>query len=181
MTSPKTSKALSTRTLLVAAAIGVATGLISAFAGWLSVPLAASAPVLYGLLLGAHVLPGIVGQDILRVPGAAILTHVLAALVATAFSPQWAGRYIGAALLIGGLQEGIAALGKYKSWSIGRYILGSAVIGVILAVGIGVAGAANKFDTGGKILYIACFVIGPILWTLVGVGISRAVRRAGIQ
>ncbi len=175
------SSALSTRTLLVCAAIGVATGLISALAGYLSVPLTAAAPVLYGLIFGAHVLPGVVGQDVLRVPGAAMLTHVLAALVSTAFSPAWAGRYIAAALLIGGLQEGIAALGRYKSWSIGRYLVGSIIVGAVVGGIIGIAGAANKYDPVARILYFACFIIGPIIWTLIGVGIARALRRAGIR
>lgn len=163
------------------AAIGVATGLVSALAGYLSVPLTAAAPVLYGLIFGAHVLPGVVGQDVLRVPGAAILTHVLAALVSTAFSPAWAGRYIGAALLIGGLQEGIAALGRYRSWSIGRYLVGSVVVGAVVALVIGLTGAAEKYDAFARILYFACFIGGPVLWTLLGVGVSRALRRAGIR
>lgn len=181
MNKKRLSDAISTRTLLVCAAIGVATGLISAVAGIASAPLVATMPVLYGLIFGAHVLPGIVGQDVLRVPGAAILTHVLAALVSTAFTPHWFGRYLGAAVLIGGLQEGLAALGRYKSWTVGRYVLGSAIIGTLLGIVIGIAGAAEKYDTVGKIIYFGCWVLGPVIWTLIGVALARALRRAGIR
>lgn len=181
MNKKRRSDAISTRTLLVCAAIGVATGLISGLAGLASAPLVATFPVAYGLLLGAHVLPGVVGQDILRVPGAAILTHILAALVSSAFTPAFFPRYIGAALLIGALQEGIAALGRYKSWTIGRYLIGSVIVGVILAIPIGLSSAVDKFDTVGKIIYISCFILGPVIWTLIGVAASRAVRRAGIR
>ena len=68
-------------------------------------------PILYGLVLGVHVLPGVIAQDLLRAPWVALITHLIAALVASAVVPLWIGRYIGTALLIGALQEGIAALG----------------------------------------------------------------------
>ncbi|MGO1881177.1 MAG: ECF transporter S component, partial [Microbacterium gubbeenense] len=57
------NRVLSTRVLLICAAVGVATGLVSAGAGYLSIPVSAAAPVLYGLVLGSHVLPGIVAQS----------------------------------------------------------------------------------------------------------------------
>ena len=80
--------------LLVCAAIGVATGIVGGIAGILT-PLILASPlaIAYGFVLGAHVLPGIVAQEVLRMPLVAILTHVLAALVATAFNPAWALRF----------------------------------------------------------------------------------------
>ena len=116
MTTTRT--VLSTRVLLTCAAIGVATGLLTAAAGWISVPVWAVYPlaVVYGLVLGVHVVPGIIAQELLRLPWVALISHVIAALVATAFSPQWIARYLGMALLIGALQEGIAALTRYRVW-----------------------------------------------------------------
>ena len=106
-----TASRLSTSVLLTCAAIGVATGVLSAGAGAISGPVSAAVPILYGLVLGVHVLPGVIAQELLRRPWVALITHLIAALVASAVVPLWIGRYIGTALLIGAIQEGIAALG----------------------------------------------------------------------
>ncbi len=61
-------QALNTRTLLVCAAIGVATGILGGVAGLVTVGVIALAPYVYGLVLGVHVLPGIIAQEVLRKP-----------------------------------------------------------------------------------------------------------------
>lgn len=97
---------LSTRVLLICAAIGVATGILGGIAGWVT-PLLLASPLLflYGLVLGSHVLPGIIAQEVLRLPFVALITHVFAALIASAFNPAWSLRFIGTALLFGLIQE----------------------------------------------------------------------------
>ncbi|MGO1630291.1 MAG: ECF transporter S component, partial [Microbacterium sp.] len=55
---------MSTRVLLVCAAIAVVTGALGGAEGWLSVPVIATVPFLYGFLLGVHALPGIVAQEL---------------------------------------------------------------------------------------------------------------------
>lgn len=175
------SPVLSTRVLLICAATGVATGLVSAGAGYISVFVSGAAPVLYGLVLGSHVLPGIVAQALLRMPGVALLTHVLAALVSSAFAPAWVLRYLGTALLIGGVQEGISALGRYRSWATWRYLVSAVVVGVILAVPIGLAADVDRFAPWAFALYVTMFVVGPVVWTLIGLQIGSALRRSGVS
>lgn len=174
------NRVMSTRVLLICAAVGVATGLVSAGAGYLSIPVSAAVPVLYGLVLGSHVLPGIVAQSLLRVPGVAIISHLLAALVSSAFAPAWVMRYIGTALLIGLIQEGITALGRYRYWGVGRFMISAVIVGVILAVPIGFAADVDKFAPWAFIVYLAMFIAGPVLWTFVGVRIGSALRKAGV-
>ena len=174
------NRVLSTRVLLICAAVGVATGLVSAGAGYLSIAVSATAPVLYGLVLGSHVLPGIVAQSLLRVPGVALITHVLAALVSTAFAPAWVLRYIGTALLIGVIQEGITAIGRYRYWGLGRFMISAVIVGVILAVPIGFAADIDKFEPWAFVLYLVMFIVGPVAWTFIGVRIGSALRRAGV-
>ena len=123
---------ISTSVLLTCAAIGVATGAVSAGAGAVSGLVSAAVPVLYGLVLGVHVLPGVIAQVLLRMPWVALISHVLAALVASAFVPPWIGRYIGTAILIGGLQELIAAIGRYRHWERWRYFVSAVIVGVVL-------------------------------------------------
>ncbi len=171
---------LSTSTLLTCAAIGVAAGVLQAGAGALSAPVSAAVPILYGLVLGVHVLPGVIAQDLLRAPWVALITHLIAALVASAVVPLWIGRYIGTALLIGALQEGVAALARYRRWEPWRFFVSSVIVGAIIAGAIWLAADVSRFPLWGQIVYIALFLIGPVLWTAVGLAIGGALRRAGV-
>lgn len=171
---------LSTRVLLTCAAIGVATGLVSAAVGYLSVLVVAAAPIFYGLLLGSHVLPGVIAQALLRAPGVALVTHVLAALVSTAFAPQWLSRYIGTALLVGLIQEGISALSRYRSWATWRFVVSAVIVGIVLAVPIAIATDITRFAPWALAVYLVMFVIGPVVWTLIGLQTGSALRRAGV-
>lgn len=171
---------MSTRVLLTCAAIGVATGLISAGAGYISVPVAAAVPVLYGVLLGAHVMPGVVAQALLRLPGVAIITHVLAALVSTAIAPQWVLRFIGTAILVGAIQEGVAAITRFRHWEWWRFLISAVIIGVIFAGSIGLAADAGRFTPWAMTIYFGVFVLAPVAWTFLGIAIAEALRRAGI-
>lgn len=172
--------ALSTRVLLICAAIGVATGVLQVAAGAVSAPVSAFVPVLYGLVLGVHVVPGVVAQALLRLPWVALITHLLAALVASAFAPPWIGRYLGTALLIGGLQEGIAALTRYRQWQAWRFFVSAVIVGAVIAVAIWFAADVAKFALWGQILYVTLFIVGPVLWTAVGLAVGSALRRAGV-
>jgi energy-coupling factor transport system substrate-specific component len=175
-----TASRLSTSVLLTCAAIGVATGALSAGAGAISGPVSAAVPILYGLVLGVHVLPGVIAQELLRRPWVALITHLIAALVASAVVPLWIGRYIGTALLIGALQEGIAALGRYRRWEAWRFFASAIVVGIVVAVPIWFAADVSRFPLWGQIVYIALFVVGPLAWTAVGLAIGAALRRAGV-
>jgi energy-coupling factor transport system substrate-specific component len=172
---------LSTRVLLVCAAIGVATGILAGIAGWLT-PVLLASPLLflYGLLLGSHVLPGIIAQEVLRLPLVALITHVFAALIASAFNPAWALRFIGTALLFGLIQEGVAALTRYRAWGPWRFFISAAVIGVFVAVIVFFAAHLSVMPLWAQILYLAISVLGPIAWTAVGLAIGTALRKAGV-
>ena len=175
-----TASRLSTSVLLTCAAIGVATGALSAGAGAISGPVSAAVPLVYGLVLGVHVLPGVIAQELLRRPWVALITHLIAALVASAVVPLWIGRYIGTALLIGALQEGIAALGRYRRWNAWRFFVSAIVVGVVIAVPIWFAADVSRFPLWGQIIYIGLFIVGPVAWTAVGLAIGAALRRAGV-
>ncbi|MDY0907966.1 ECF transporter S component [Microbacterium sp. CFBP9034] len=171
---------LSTSVLLTCAAIGVAAGVLQAGAGAISAPVSAAVPILYGLVLGVHVLPGVVAQELLRAPWVALITHLVAALVASAVVPVWIGRYIGTALLIGGLQELIAAVSRYRRWEPWRFYLSAVIIGAVIAAAIWFAADISRFPLWGQVVYVALFLLGPVLWTAVGLAIGHALRRAGV-
>jgi energy-coupling factor transport system substrate-specific component len=167
--------------LLVCAALGVATGILGGIAGWVT-PVLLASPLLflYGLVLGSHVLPGIIAQEVLRLPLVALITHVFAALIASAFNPAWALRFIGTALLFGLIQEGVAALTRYRSWGPWRFFVSAAIIGVIVAVVVFFAAHLSVMPMWAQILYLAISVLGPIAWTAVGLAVGSALRKAGV-
>ncbi|MBS1699139.1 MAG: ECF transporter S component [Actinobacteria bacterium] len=177
---PATRSPLSTRVLLVCAAIGVATGLLGAVAGWSTLGVLAVAPFAYGLVLGSHVVPGIIAQEVLRLPLVALLTHLLAALVGGAFNPIWFPRFIGTALLFGLIQEGVAALTRYRSWGTWRFFISAGIIGVIIAVVVFFAVDLEKLPLWARIIYLPLAVLGPVIWTAIALRIGTALRRAGV-
>ncbi len=171
---------MSTRVLLVCAAIGVVTGLLGGVAGWVTIGVLAVAPWAYGFVLGVHVLPGIIAQEVLRLPWVALLTHVLAALVASATSPQWTLRYLGTAILFGGIQELVAALTRYRSWQAWRFFVSAVVIGAVVAVAVAFAAHIAALPLWAQIAYLALSIIAPVAWTAVGLWAGAGLRRAGV-
>ncbi|WP_101847572.1 ECF transporter S component [Zhihengliuella sp. ISTPL4] len=172
---------LSTRVLLICAAIGVATGILGGIAGWVT-PLLLASPLLflYGLVLGSHVLPGIIAQEVLRLPFVALITHVFAALIASAFNPAWSLRFIGTALLFGLIQEGVAALTRYRSWGAWRFFVSALLIGVVVAVAVFFAANLAVLPLWAQLLYLTISVLGPVAWTAVGLAIGSSLRKAGV-
>ncbi|WP_217178596.1 ECF transporter S component [Streptomyces sp. AC495_CC817] len=175
-----TSSALPTRVLLVCAAIGVATGILGGIAGLITPGVLVLTPYLYGLVLGSHVLPGIIAQEVLRRPLVALVTHVIAALIASAFNPAWSLRFIGTALLFGAIQEGVAALTRYRAWGAWRFFISAAVIGVLVAVVVFFAAHLSVLPLWAQIAYLVISVLGPVAWTAIGLGIGASLSRAGV-
>lgn len=166
--------------LLTTAAIGVATGLLAGLAGWVTPVVLVAAPILYGVVLGSHVIPGIIAQEVIRLPWVALLAHVFAALVASAMAPQWALRFLGTAILFGGIQELVAALTRYRVWDAWRFFISAVIIGVLVAVVVAFAADLPSLPLWAQITYLAIAVLGPVAWTAVGLGIGVALRRAGV-
>lgn len=175
-----TRSRLSTSVLLTCAAIGVGTGVLGGIAGWMTVPLLAALPVVYGFVLGVHVLPGIIAQEVLRMPWVALVTHVLAALVSSAIAPIYAAQFIGTAILFGGVQELVAAAVRYRSWAPWRFFISAVVIGLIVAAAVFFAAHLGALPLWAQIVYLALAVAGPVAWTAVGLAIGAGLRRAGI-
>lgn len=175
-----TRNRLSTRVLLICAAIGVATGIAGGIAGIITPAFLIVAAPLYGLVLGVHVLPGIIAQELLRLPFVAIITHLIAALVGSAFAVGFAPRYLGTALLFGAIQEGVAALTRYRAWRAWRFFLSGIIIGIIVAVVVAFVANLSSMALWAQIMYFAVSILGPVAWTAVALGIGAGLRRAGV-
>jgi energy-coupling factor transport system permease protein len=147
--------------IVVASVIGVASGVI--FWAWqfvwgaLSIPLA-FLPGLSGLLAGGWLFAGVLGGLIVRKPGAAFFTEVLAALVSMAIGTQWGWETLISGLVQGAGAELVLAIFLYSNWR--------AFVAVIAGIGAGIGLLSYEFfsyyvamDAAFKIVYAASVLV----------------------
>ena len=155
--------------IVVAAAIAIAFGVV--FWAWNQVwaaatPAFVAIPPAQNILYGVWLVPAVLGGLIIRKPGAALFTELVAASVSAILGSQW-----GLDTLLSGALQGLGAeivflVVGYRRWTI--------VIALIAAVGTAIA--AWIHDTP---LYYADIGLGPQLVILVFMVVS-AIVIAGI-
>jgi energy-coupling factor transport system substrate-specific component len=124
--------------IIVAAVVGVAFGVV--FYGWdlvysiPSKPLNLLLPGSEALIYGVWVIPAVLGALIVRKPGAAIFTELVAAVVEALFGAQWGGfQTILEGLVQGVGAEIIFAVMLYSTWRIWIAIVAGAASGLTMA------------------------------------------------
>lgn len=170
----------STRILLSCAAIGVGGGLVAGGSGYLAAAFAAFGPLLYGLTVGSHFLPSVVAFALLRRPGTALLTGLIAGLVGMAFAPQWWFRYVATGLLVGALLELPFFLTRYRRWDPWMFYLSGVVAGALIGAVVFFAQGAEHYAWWAWIISLSCWVASPPLFIWIGRVIARALERAGV-
>ncbi|WP_354568372.1 ECF transporter S component [Glaciihabitans sp. UYNi722] len=169
--------------IVVASVIGVASGVIFWAWGLAWTPISAAlafAPGLSGLLAGGWLFAGVLGGIVIRKPGAALYTEVIAAVVSMLVGTQW-----GFSTLIWGIVEGLGAeivlaLFLYSSWRLGVVLLSGAGAGV--AVGLLDTSFTDyaALDFGFKAVYFICAVIsGVVIAGLLSWLAARGLARSG--
>ncbi|AXH37376.1 hypothetical protein DVJ78_14550 [Humibacter sp. BT305] len=169
--------------IVVASVVGVAAGLV--FWVWnlayapVGAPLEALLPGAQALLYGIWLFAGVLGGLIVRKPGAALYTELVAATVSALIGTQW-----GVTTLLSGLVQGLGAeivfaLFLYANYRVYVAILAGAGAGVGMAVNdivTSYAGTAPEF----MVVYAVCSVIGGAI--IAGLGswlIVRGLARTG--
>jgi energy-coupling factor transport system substrate-specific component len=169
--------------IVVASVIGVASGLI--FLAWdtgyvgpnaLLTPLL---PGLQGLLNGAWLFAGVLGALIIRKPGAALYTELLAAVVEALVGSQW-----GPLTLVSGLVQGLGAevvllAFLYLNWRV--------YVALLAGAGAGLFGAVNDLilwypgsKLGFWVTYVGTSMVsGAVIAGLLSWLIARALARTG--
>ncbi|SEB82860.1 energy-coupling factor transport system substrate-specific component [Paramicrobacterium humi] len=170
----------STRLLMTCAAIGVGSGLVFTAAGFVNGIVAATVPVLYGLAIGVYFLPGVIAQSLLRRGGVAIITGLIAGLVASAVNPAFVMQYIGTAVAIGLLQEVPFAVTKYRYWKAWVFYLAAVVMGLVFGAGVFIGVGLEHFAGWVNIVYFGTFVLSPVLFTWIGRLIAAGIDRTGV-
>jgi energy-coupling factor transport system substrate-specific component len=125
--------------IVVASVIGVAAGLV--FWVWgqaynpISVPFEAALPGLQALLGGGWLFAGVLGALVIRKPGAALFTELVAAAVSALVGTQW-----GPLTLLSGLVQGLGAEIVFALFLYANY---RAYVAVLAGMGAGLALAIN--------------------------------------
>lgn len=151
--------------IVVASVIGVASGVIFWAWGLAWTPLSAAlafAPGLAGLLAGGWLFAGVLGGIVIRKPGAALFTEVVAAVVSMLVGTQW-----GFSTLIWGIVEGLGAelvlaAFLYSNWRLGVVLLSGAGAGVAVGL-LDTNTDYAALDFGFKAVYFVCAVVSGII------------------
>jgi energy-coupling factor transport system permease protein len=170
--------------IVVASVIGVAAGLI--FLVWNIGYLGPSSilspllPGLQGLLNGPWLFAGVLGALVVRKPGAAIYTEVVAAVVSALVGNQWGGFLTIEAGLVQGLGvEIVLLLFLYRRWSL--------PVAMLAGAGAGLAGATNDlvlWYPGSSGLFASVYLVssaisGAILAGALSWVLARALAATG--
>ena len=169
--------------IVVASVIGVASGVIFWAWGLAWSPLSgllAFTPGLEGLLAGGWLFAGVLGGLIIRKPGAAVYTEVVAAVVSMLIGTQW-----GFSTLIWGVVEGLGAeivlaLFFYANWRLGVALLAGAGAGVAVGLLDTTFTSYAALDIGYKAVYfVSAVVSGTVLAGLLSWLAVRGLARTG--
>jgi energy-coupling factor transport system substrate-specific component len=170
--------------IVTAAVIGVAAGFL--FFVWnliyspVSAPLESALPGLQALVYGVWLIAAILGAAIIRKPGAAIFTELVAAMVSATLGASW-----GILTLQSGLIQGLGAelvflLFFYRNWRPFVLVLAGAAAGLAMAVNdiiLWYPGSKIEF----MLIYgIASIVSGAVVAGLGGWALTNALARTGV-
>ncbi len=123
--------------IVVASVVAVASGVI--FWAWglawnaLSLPLA-FLPGLSGLLAGGWLFAGVLGALIIRKPGAALFTEIVAAFVSMAIGTEWGWATLVSGLIQGAAIELVFLIFLYANWRVFVAVLAGAAGGAALGI-----------------------------------------------
>lgn len=169
--------------IVVASVLGVAFGVL--FAAWnnfvwptISAPLSATPAT--PLLAGVWLLPAVVGALIIRKPGAAFYTELLAATVSMFFGSAW-----GLSVFMSGVWQGLGAelvfaAFAYRRWGLGAALLAGGGAGVAMGVYETIVWVP-EFSASWKAVYIgSAIVTGIVVAGALGWLLVRSLARTGV-
>ncbi|MHB1172572.1 MAG: ECF transporter S component [Lacisediminihabitans sp.] len=170
--------------IVVASVLGVASALI--FFAWnqiyapVSAPLEASLPGSQALVYGVWLFAGVLGGLVIRKPGAALFTEIVAAAVSALLGAQWGGFLTIESGLVQGLgAELVFALFLYSNWRLGVALLAGAGAGLAMAINdliLSYPGSAAAFAT---IYTVSAIISGVVIAGLGAWFIVRGLAKTG--
>lgn len=168
--------------IVIASVIGVAAGVI--FWAWglayngLSAPLD-FLPGLSAILGGGWLFAGVLGGLVVRRPGAAVFTEIVAAAVSAIIGTQWGFLTLESGLVQGIGAEIIVAIFLYKRYNLGIAALSGAGAGLALAINDLIQWYPGV-STGFRAVYVASAIVSGVV--IAGVGswyLVKALAKTG--
>ena len=172
-----------TRDIVVAAIIGVAFGVV--FVAWNALwtglePVFAFAPPARNLIYGMWLVPAVLAPLIVRKPGAALFSEMVAAGLSVILGSQWGPDALLSGFVQGAAAEIVFAFGLYRSYS----------LPVVLVAAVASAAAAwihdwalyyASVDTPTQLAVGVAMAISAVVITGFGsLYLARALRQAGV-
>jgi energy-coupling factor transport system substrate-specific component len=140
----------------------------------------AAVPPLAELSLGVWLLPGVVGGLIVRRPGAALFTELVAANVELLLGNQWGVTVLASGLLQGIGVELVFLLTRWRRFGVGVAMAGGALSAVAEIVAYEWWSYVPTFSWPAKLLYLAAGVVsGAVIAGLLGWLLVRGLARTG--
>jgi len=142
--------------------------------------LTASFPPLGELMLGIWLIPAVVGALVVRRPGAALFTELVAANVELFLGNRW-----GAAVLLSGVLQGLGvelalALFRHRRFGVAVAVLGGVLSAVFEIVFFEWQSYVADYSSAWKAIYLgAGMVSGAVVAGVGGVLLVRALARSG--
>ena len=137
-------------------------------------------PPLGELMLGVWLLPAVVGGLVIRRPGAALFTELVAANVELFLGNKW-----GAAVLLSAVLQGLGvelalALFRHRRFGVLVAVLGGVLSAVFAIVFYEWHSYVAEFSSAWKAVYLACgMVSGALIAGVGGWALVRALARTG--
>jgi energy-coupling factor transport system substrate-specific component len=132
------------------------------------------------LMLGVWLVPAIVGALVIRRPGAALFTELVAANIELFLGNKW-----GAAVLLSGLLQGLGvevalALFRHRRFGVAVAVLGGTLAAVLEIVIYEWHSYVAEYSTAWKAIYLGCgMVSGAVIAGVGGWVLVRALARTG--
>lgn len=171
--------------IVVAAVLGVALGLVFILWNATSSPLrdfiGALLPGASALVAGVWLIPAVLGGLVVRKPGAALFTSLVASAVSVMIVPnEWGWWTIGSGLVQGLGAELVFAAFLYRRWNLGVAVLAGIGSGIALAINDLIVWYAASLTPLFAVVYvIAAIITGAVLAGVVSWLLVRALAATG--
>jgi energy-coupling factor transport system substrate-specific component len=167
--------------IVVASVLGVAGGLVfSAWnVGWEPISKAVVPPA-SAIFVGVWLFPAVLGALIVRRPGAAVYTELVAAVLSALVGNQWGFATVWYGLVEGLGAEVVFALLLYRRFGLPTAVLAGAGAGVVVGLMDSLIYYPDLLGPGGRLGYICLAVLSGVV--IAGVGswmLNKALARTG--
>jgi energy-coupling factor transport system substrate-specific component len=169
--------------IVVASAIAVAFGVV--FWAWGNLWNAAQGaftgfPPAQGFMYGVWLLPGVLGALVIRKPGAAIYTELVASIVSALLGTAWGLQVVLYGLVEGAAPELVFAFLLYRSWRLPAALVAAAAAGVAAAL-LDLAFYYTAWAGGWQLTYTILLAASSLV--IAGLGswlLVRALAKTGV-